>query len=734
MPVFEVFNMNRLSFALKMLSVAPLLVVSEYSLAKVIDGKALDIDSSTAVFNYELINDATLNAVGAKTADIVVRGSTLNLTGSEVNANGKPGVSLQGGTATITGSTISSDQVGLVVSYGVADSRSSSADVIGSTITGVTHGIVVNGLSVLNLSGSTVSGTGNSAIGLRMFNSTVNASDSVITGNRAGIQISLGPDIDGKNTLVLSDKTHVEGLAGSAILVDTLGAGAVVADIIVRDQSTLKGSNGTLMEVVRGAEGNLTVDNSDLVGNIVADDMSTANVTLQNQATLTGKLDNVQSLTVNSDARWIMDGNGTVENLSLNDGGVQFGKPGDFYSLSVANLSGTGGTFYMYNNFTTGQISTLTVTGTASGNHLVALESSGTEPVAPGSTAVVHIEAGDASFALAGGMVSLGAFDYDLIKQGENDWYLDTTSRVISPGTRSVMALFNAAPTVWYGELSTLRSRMGDVRMDQGQAGGWMRAYGNKFDVSASSGVAYQQNQQGLSFGADAPLPLGDGQWLVGVLGGYSKSDLALSGGTSGTVNSYYVGAYTTWMDQQSGYYFDGVLKFNRFQNESKVQLSDGTQTKGRYDNNGVGASLEFGRHIALADDYFVEPFTQLSGLVVGGKNYHLDNDLSAEGESTHSLLGKVGATAGRNFNLGEGKVMQPYIRAAYVHEFANNTKVEVNNNVFNNDLSGSRGELGAGIAVTLTDKVSVHADFDYSNGDKIEQPWGANVGVRYSW
>lgn len=734
MPVFEVFNMNRLSFALKMLSVAPLLVVSEHSLAKVIDGTTLDIDSSTAVFNYDLINDATLNAVGAKTAGISVQGSTLNLTGSEVNAIGKAGVSLQGGTATITGSTISSDQVGLVVSYGVADSRSSSADVIGSTITGVTHGIVVNGLSVLNLSGSTVSGTGNSAIGLRMFNSTVNASDSVITGNRAGIQISLGPDIDGKNTLVLSDKTHVEGLAGSAILVDTLGAGAVVADIIVRDQSTLKGSNGTLMEVVRGAEGNLTVDNSDLVGNIVADDMSTANVTLQNQATLTGKLDNVQSLTVNSDARWIMDGNGTVENLSLNDGGVQFGKPGDFYSLSVANLSGTGGTFYMYNNFTTGQISTLTVTGTASGNHLVALESSGTEPVAPGSTAVVHIEAGDASFALAGGMVSLGAFDYDLIKHGENDWYLDTTSRVISPGTRSVMALFNAAPTVWYGELSTLRSRMGDVRMDQGQAGGWVRAYGNKFDVSASSGVAYQQNQQGLSFGADAPLPLGDGQWLVGVLGGYSKSDLALSGGTSGTVNSYYVGAYTTWMDQQSGYYFDGVLKFNRFQNESKVQLSDGTQTKGRYDNNGVGASLEFGRHIALADDYFVEPFTQLSGLVVGGKNYHLDNDLSAEGESTHSLLGKVGATAGRNFNLGEGKVMQPYIRAAYVHEFANNTKVEVNNNVFNNDLSGSRGELGAGIAVTLTDKVSVHADFDYSNGDKIEQPWGANVGVRYSW
>jgi outer membrane autotransporter protein len=50
---------------------------------------------------------------------------------------------------------------------------------------------------------------------------------------------------------------------------------------------------------------------------------------------------------------------------------------------------------------------------------------------------------------------------------------------------------------------------------------------------------------------------------------------------------------------------------------------------------------------------------------------------------------------AGRNFNLGEGKVVQPYVRAAYVHEFAKNNEVKVNDNVFNNDLSGARGELG---------------------------------------
>ncbi|MNV43265.1 putative autotransporter precursor [compost metagenome] len=388
----------------------------------------------------------------------------------------------------------------------------------------------------------------------------------------------------------------------------------------------------------------------------------------------------------------------------------------------------------MHNDFTTGQVDTLIVSGNASGNHLVALDSQGTEPVGAGSKAVVSIGSGDATFALAGGAVDLGAFSYDLIKQGDNDWVLDTATRAISPGTQSVMALFNAAPTVWYGELSTLRTRMGEVRMDQGKAGGWIRAYGNKYNVSDSAGVAYKQTQQGISFGADAPLPMGDGQWLVGVLGGYSQSDLDMSRGTSGEVDSYYLGAYTTWLDAQSGYYFDGVVKYNRFQNESDVRLSDGKKTKGNYDTDGIGASLEFGRNIKLADDYFVEPYAQLSGVMIDGADYDLDNGLAAKGDRVHSLLGKVGTTVGRNFTWAQGKTVQPYLRAAYVHEFAKNSDVEVNDNRFSTDLSGSRGELGAGVAMEVTDKVSMHLDLDYSNSDKIEQSWGANMGARYKW
>ncbi|BBP57877.1 autotransporter outer membrane beta-barrel domain-containing protein [Pseudomonas sp. St316] len=729
----KVFTLHPLFRALKLLSIPPLLLVAEVAYARVlIPGEVVFIDGSTATDNYVLNGESTLNAEGANTRDIVVNSSTLNLERSNVNATGANGVHLNSGRATIGSSIITSDRVGLAVSRDPAGTQGSVATVSDSTIVGGTTGVTVTDLSELTLVRSIVQGTGANAAGLRLFGGTATATDSIISGARNGIEIGGDAGLSTPDTLTLNN-THVEGLNGSAIVVDTLGLGATTANISVNNGSTLSASNGILMDVRRGAEGNLQVSASTLVGDIVADDSSTANVNLSNAATLTGNLVNVQNLGIDSNARWVMVGDGEVENLVMNGGAIQFGNPGEFFKLTVDTLSGSGGTFYMHTDFTTGQVDTLTVNGAATGDHTIAIDSSGSEPVGAGAIPVVHIGSGDATFSLAGGEVDLGAYSYDLIQQGNNDWYLNTASRTISPGTRSVIALFNAAPTVWYGELSSLRSRMGEVRMDHGKAGGWIRAYGNKFDVSASSGVAYKQVQQGLSFGADAPLPIGDGQWLVGVLGGYSKSDLDMSRGTSATVDSFYLGAYTTWIDEHSGYYFDGVLKFNRFQNESDVQLSDGRKTKGEYDSHAVGTSLELGRHIKLADDYFVEPFTQLSGVVIQGKDYDLDNGLSAEGSRSHSLLAKAGATAGRNFKWDD-KVVQPYVRAAYVHEFANNNDVKVNDNRFNNDLSGSRGELGLGVAMSVTEKVSIHADFDYSNGNKIEQPWGANVGVRYLW
>ncbi|MBV7477709.1 autotransporter outer membrane beta-barrel domain-containing protein [Pseudomonas sp. PDM31] len=738
MYVSHAFSVSPLTRMLKLAIFAPALLISPCALALSVveDGNSRTVDGTTVVDRWLVRDASSLTANNATTNQIRAEaGSTLVLNNSKTTALGtSSGVELSNSDATITNkSRVVSDRTGLRLIGTVRGG--STARVSDSEIIGGQFGASLSAQSQLTLeSGTTVTATNADGIGVQSFGGKVRASDSTIVGGLNGVSLYTAGNLPADNALIL-DKSHVEGLTGSAIIVNGLTqTNTERANIEINNGSTLKGGNGTLLEVINGSSANFKVNNSHLTGDIVVADGSSADVSLDHLATLTGRLENVENLAISNDARWIMVEDGQVQNLTLNGGGVQFGNPGQFFKLSVETLAGEGGTFYMHNDFTTGQIDTLTVTGNASGNHTIALDSQGTEPVGAGSTSVVHIGSGDATFALKGGAVDLGAFSYDLIKQGDNDWVLDTSSRVVSPGAQSVMALFNAAPTVWYGELSTLRSRMGEVRMDHGKAGGWIRAYGNKYDVSEGSGVAYKQTQQGISFGADAPLPMGDGQWLVGLLGGYSKSDLDLSRGTTGEVDSYYLGAYTTWLDEDSGYYFDGVFKYNRFQSESSVQLSDGQKTKGDYNTNGVGASLEFGRHIRLAENYFVEPYAQLSGVMIDGASYDLDNGMAADGDRARSLLGKVGTTVGRNFTWTEGKTLQPYLRAAYVHEFASNSDVEINDNSFSTDLSGSRGELGAGVAMAMTDKVSMHVDLEYSNGDKIEQPWGANFGVRYNW
>lgn len=239
--------------------------------------------------------------------------------------------------------------------------------------------------------------------------------------------------------------------------------------------------------------------------------------------------------------------------------------------------------------------------------------------------------------------------------------------------------------------------------------------------------------QSGISFGVDTPVSNRDGQWLLGVMGGYSHSDLDLRLGTDGQVSSYYLGMYSTWVSD-SGYYIDALIKANRFHNEADVRMKDGVKAKGEYDNYGVGGSIETGKNIKFSNDWFVEPFAQVSVLWVDGESYGLDNGMKASSNHADSLLGNVGAYLGRTIVLDRGGFVQPYVKVAAAQEFARNNEVKVNRNTFSDDLSGSRGELGVGIVAQVTDVLQVHTDFDYSSGKNIEQPWGVNVGLRYTW
>lgn len=755
MHVLPNFELKPLSAMMKLptITLFMLVAVSGTAQAGHLIGESKTIDSSESANDWQLDWKAELTLNGARAQRIIVndsaliinpgsrvddiratQGSTVSLTGAHVESRNPTWAALRldDSTATITDSTlISHTNFGLQVFQSAGSLQGGIAEVFNSNIVGVAGGATAQGNSELHFKQNTwVEGTGADSFGVRLDSGAlVTASQSTLIGGKNGVVVTNQLNNAEVGKLVL-DNSHVEGRTGSAILVEGRPGRVPTVEIDVRNGSSLTGGNGILLEVNGGAVASMNVDNSDLRGDVIVEEGSTAHLSLHNRAGMTGQMQNVTSLAIGDQSYWELTGDSQVGALSLAGGTVKFGETDAFYQLDVDSLDGNG-TFVMGTDFARGVTDFLNVEGEAKGDHKLLLAASGAEPTNPEDIRVVHTGGGDAQFSLVGDVVDVGAYSYGLKKEG-TDWFLDPNNRVISPGTRSVLALFNTAPTVWYGEATSLRSRMGELRFDPAQAGVWIRGYGNKYEVSDSTGTGYSQNQQGFTVGTDTPLA--DSQWLVGVMAGHSTSDLNLKRGTSGNVKSYYLGAYATWLDEESGLYFDAVAKVNRFQNESKVGLSDGTSSKGKYNNTGGGLSAEFGRNIKLDDGFFIEPYAQMSTVVIQGANYNLDNGLEAKGERTRSIMAKAGATVGRDIQLDTGSVVQPYLRAAMVHEFANNNKVTVNNNVFNNDLSGSRAEFGAGMAVKLSQNLQLHADLEHSSGGRVEQPWGANVGVRYTW
>ncbi|MCF9001092.1 autotransporter outer membrane beta-barrel domain-containing protein [Pseudomonas syringae] len=709
--------------------------MADSPLREIVRDRTEYVDAASAFGNYLVYGTGYLHSDGATIKRMSSYGGRVELTGNTLVKDGM----LSDGDARVSvkDSTVLSDSsVALIVQ--------------GNSNVTLEHSVVEGkggGITVVEDASALISNTQVSSLqdevgrhtgwGVGIFGARADiTSRSYIKGLSHGVWfthpgLTVGDGTQFNHGQLSIDNSTVEGLTGAAIRVEGREGISHLADIEIKNNTLLLSGNGMLLEVLNQSTANFNVDNSTLNGNLVADDTSTLNITLQNGAQLNGDIVNGNRLAITSGSHWQMQGDNAVTSLSLQGGRVSFAGEG-FHTLSLNELSGAG-TFGLRVDLDNGVGDLIDVNGQASGQFGLRVRNTGEEVVSADMAPlkVVHTEGGDAQFSLLGGRVDLGAYSYLLEQQG-NDWFIVGKDKVISPSTQSALALYSAAPAIWMSELSTLRSRMGEVRAS-GRAGGWMRAYGNRLNATTSDGVDYRQKQSGLSLGADAPVEVSNGQLVVGVLGGYSTSGIDLSRGTTGKVDSYYAGAYATWLLDE-GYYVDGVLKLNRFRNKADVAMSDASKAKGDYTNNGIGGWVEFGRHIKLADDYFLEPFAQLSSVVVQGQELRLDNGMKAKNDQTQSVVGKVGTSLGRSVALKDGGVLQPYVRVAVAQEFSRRNEVKANDVKFDNSLFGSRGELGAGVSVSLSERLKLHADFDYMKGRHIEQPWGANVGLRLAF
>lgn len=511
-----------------------------------------------------------------------------------------------------------------------------------------------------------------------------------------------------------------------------------------------------------------------------------ANVTTQSGTTLT--LDNGTILTgnvagestgagimvVKGASVWHLDGDSTVGALTLDNGTVDF-RPStttrltpafQAVSLALGSLSGNG-TFRMNTDIASHTGDMLKVTGNASGNFVLDIKNTGREPVSAGAPLqVVQTGGGDAAFTLKGGKVDAGTWEYSLSKENTN-WYLkaDTAPPVTPPTTPdagnpdagnpdvgnpdtgmpspvyrttksadAVLGMATAPAYVFNSELQNLRFRHGNVMQNTRAPGGvWGRYTGSDNRISCGASSGYTLTQNGFETGGDKVFELDDSRLAVGAFFSYTDNSIKHARGGNSSIDSTGGGLYATWFDND-GYYVDGVIKFNRFSNELRTWMSDGTAVKGDYSQNGFGGSLEAGKTFSLNENTWAQPYVRTTAFRADSKDISLNNGMKASIGATKSLQAETGVNLGMNLDIA-GQTVKPYIKAAVNHEFSDNNKVQINNRYdFSNDISGTTGKYGVGVSAQLTPNSGVWAEANYQKGENIESPVTGSVGFRINF
>ncbi|NAH31113.1 autotransporter outer membrane beta-barrel domain-containing protein [Escherichia coli] len=510
-------------------------------------------------------------------------------------------------------------------------------------------------------------------------------------------------------------------------------------------------------------------------------------LTLDNGSILTGSVTGDNSgagnMTVKGASVWHLDGDSTVGALTLDNGTVDFRPSATtrltqaFRSVSLVSerLSGNG-TFRMNTDIASHTGDMLNVTGNASGNFVLDIRNTGLEPVSAGTPLqVVHTGSGDAAFSLNGGKVDAGTWEYYLNKEN-TDWYLKADSSqpgtdnpgtdnpgtdnpgtdnpgtdnpgTDNPGTDNpvppvrhttksadaVLDMATAPVYVFNSELQRLRFRHGDVMQNTRSPGGvWGRYTGSDTRISGGAGSGYSLTQSGMETGGDTVFELKDSRLAVGAFVSYTDNSISHNRGGSSTVGSTGGGLYATWFNND-GYYVDGVVKVNRFRNELRTWMSDGTAVKGDYHQNGFGGSLEAGRTFSLNENTWIQPYLRSTAFRAESKDISLDNGMKAKAGTTKSLQGEVGVNLGMNLDVA-GTVVRPYLTTAVSHEFSDNNRVRINDSYnFTNDISGTTGKYGAGVSAQLTANAGVWAEASYQNGENTESPVTGSVGFRINF
>ncbi|MGJ8629154.1 MAG: autotransporter outer membrane beta-barrel domain-containing protein [Sulfitobacter sp.] len=347
-------------------------------------------------------------------------------------------------------------------------------------------------------------------------------------------------------------------------------------------------------------------------------------------------------------------------------------------------------------------------TGTATGNNVVVVDVSGTT------------SAGD--FALAGGPITSGVFDYDL-EEVQREW-------VLAGAMNATGAVYEALPLTLAGfnSLPSLTQRVHQRSSTEGQPV-WLRFSADTLSAkpdTSSSGLSFDRNQWGLQTGLDFALePSAAGHWVLGATLQYGQisSNVQNAIGT-GKIKSkgYGVGATATFYGD-SGFYTDLQGQVNWLDSDITSSTS-GSLIEG-HDSMAYSLSVEVGKSYSLASAGTLTPQAQLIWGRVDGNSFTDAAGNTVVPGNNESLVGRLGLTY-QSESTGRG---QFYVLGNVLHDFSGAQTTNVAGTTLSARSSDTWGEIGIGGNFLLTPNQKLFGELRYRQA----LGGGGNNGVSLS-
>ena len=601
-------------------------------------------------------------------------------------------------------------QYGSVNSNGRVDIEVSGSGLVSGIMVNPSEQVLINSEhNGIFLNGSTniiATGTAVDANVYGIYISNAQGGETSIVANDLTLQAK-GFETSQSVGIYAEEKGHVELLGNSTI-------------IAIGENSTgmlLKGSNITIsgLSDIEGeligiqsdklSEINLT-ENAHLITNSITNE-GTINLANSSVLELTGGVDIESSLdTINAQSADIRVGAGTFKISQLE---------GDNNSLTLTDLTNV-------NSVSIGQKSSdLRLVASSASND----QFSSAQEAAKAVTEVFSVEqdeeptkntlevmSGDVNNALTADIIknSDGTLGLVNVREKKND-KLDAYGSVAALAALSLRH-----------EMNSLSKRMGDLRDAPEGVGVWMRGYGSEMEYGAQD---LKMRSKSIQFGTDQSI----GDWKVGVAFTYTDGDTSYDLGSADT-KGYGVALYGTWF-VPCGAYIDLMAKYNRLENDFKLNGMDGD-----YNSNAYGVSVETGYRFEFMDGgLYLEPQVGLNFGHIEGETIKTSNNVRIDQDNYDSLIGRAGLRAGFKFPKDKGTI---YARLSGLYDFdgeVNGTATKgLAHNTIEEDLGGAWVEMGVGANFNWTPNTYTYIDFERTNGGDVKENYRWNVGIRHTF